>query len=257
MRNMRKYTVSSDAWNVDFYKLSNTYILFELAKLFGLAILISVVFFGQIKACIFVLPLTLVIWKIDRENYRDKQKSKIKGEFKNLIVCLAGNLGAGYALENAFVMSLRDIKKQDEKCVLGQYEQLITNELACNVSLADILIRIAKKSDVDEIQGLSSMIVASKRYGGDIIHLIKQYSKNITDQNATQTEIDSLLAAKKLEGKVMILAPLAMILYMKLTNPSYMNILYTTLLGKIIMSACLIIMLVAIVMTEKIVRIEV
>lgn len=254
---MKKYAKGSEAWNIDFYKLSRGFVLWEITKLIGIALLAGIVFFGKISAAVIVAPCMLVLWKIDVRNWKDRQRNKLKNEFKNVIVCLAGNLGAGYALENAFVMALRDVKKQDASSMLGQYEKVIENELLCNVSLTDVLARLAGRSEIDDVKNLANMIAASKRYGGDIIYLIRQYSKSITEQTATQREIETLLAAKRLEGNVMIFAPFAMIIYMRLTNGTYMKMLYETFTGRIIMCVCLAVMLIAVIMTDKIVRIEV
>lgn len=50
--------------------------------------------------------------------------------------------------------------------------------------------------------------------------------------------------------------PLAIILYLRLGNGEFMEILYTSLTGKVLMTICLLIYLVAYCMAEKIVNIK-
>lgn len=73
----------------------------------------------------------------------------------------------------------------------------------------------------------------------------------------TQREIQVLVQEKRYEQKVMNLMPLIMILYLRLGNGDFMEILYTTVSGRVLMTICLIVYLAAYYMAEKIVDIKI
>ena len=66
-----------------------------------------------------------------------------------------------------------------------------------------------------------------------------------------------MMAAKKLEFKIMCAIPFAMICYLKLSFPSFMQVLYGNVLGVVIMTICLLVYVIAFEMGKKIVEIEV
>ena len=72
-----------------------------------------------------------------------------------------------------------------------------------------------------------------------------------------EEEIETVISAKKLEGKIMLLMPFLIVLYMKLTNKGYMNVIYESTLGNAVMIVSLIIVLAAGMVIDKTVKIEV
>lgn len=72
-----------------------------------------------------------------------------------------------------------------------------------------------------------------------------------------RAEIETMLAARKYEFKVMAVIPFVMIAYMKFSFPEFMKILYGNPTGIGVMTACLAIYFGAYLLGEKIVNIEV
>ncbi len=66
-----------------------------------------------------------------------------------------------------------------------------------------------------------------------------------------------LVQEKRYEQKVMNIMPLAMIFYLRMGNGEFMNILYTTFAGRVIMTVCLLIYLASYYIAEKIVDIKI
>lgn len=64
-------------------------------------------------------------------------------------------------------------------------------------------------------------------------------------------------ASKRYEQKVMNMIPFGIILYMNFSSPEFLSTLYTTLLGRITMTGCLAVYILAIYLAERIMRIEV
>ena len=51
------------------------------------------------------------------------------------------------------------------------------------------------------------MIEAAKRYGGNIPYLIRQMVRQMQESELVELEIQTVLAAKKLEGRIMLFVP--------------------------------------------------
>ena len=52
-------------------------------------------------------------------------------------------------------------------------------------------------------------------------------------------EIQTLTASRRFEQKIMNLLPFLIILYVDLTSPGFFDQMYTTVVGRIVMSGCL------------------
>ena len=87
--------------------------------------------------------------------------------------------------------------------------------------------------------------------------VIRQVARMLGDKIDVKKEIEATLAAKKSEQMVMSLMPVGIILYLKLTSPGFLDMLYGNLFGVAVMSVCLGIYGVAYWLGMKIVDIEV
>lgn len=73
----------------------------------------------------------------------------------------------------------------------------------------------------------------------------------------TEREIASSIASRKYEQTIMNVIPLGIILYIQVSFPDFMNVLYGNLLGVTVMTVCLGIYVLSLGIGWKIMRIEV
>ena len=69
--------------------------------------------------------------------------------------------------------------------------------------------------------------------------LVRTVSDHISQSIRVEQEIDVALGEKKMEMKIMSLVPVGIIVYVNVTSPGFLDVMYTTVLGKIIMTASL------------------
>ncbi len=135
--------------------------------------------------------------------------------------------------------------------------QILMNGIACHKRIEQLLMALADRSGVDEIRELAAMIEAAKRYGGNIPYLIRQMVRQMQESELVELEIQTVLAAKKLEGRIMLFVPFGIVLFLRMTNASYMQVLYTTATGRLWMGVSLAGIGLCTWWIEKIIRIEV
>ena len=90
-----------------------------------------------------------------------------------------------------------------------------------------------------------------------MIGIIKNAVRQIGEKIDVKREIDTMMTAKQLEFRIMSAIPFAMILYIRLSFPNFMNVLYGNVLGGIIMSLSLVVYMAAYIFGKRIVEIEV
>lgn len=170
---------------------------------------------------------------------------------------VSSNLGAGYSLENSFERALDECDGAYGDMLISDELRRIVNGRGCGKRLEDMLMDFGDSTEVEDIRNLSELIVMTKIYGGNLIGVIKMAAMNYRQNLLMEQELLTTISSKKLEGRIMLAAPFFIVVYMRLTNGQYMDMLYSTTLGRIVMTIGLLIIMVAWMLTDKIVRIEV
>lgn len=240
------------------YRMEFKWVAVEVTKLVCVSVIIGLLFYNSWWGVLVALPMALFLWRQDVNKHVESMRCRCKEEFKDFVEILAGNLSAGYSLENSFLQARQEyIGYCNNNSIIIEELNLIINGLSCNKPIESMLEDFGNRSQVEEIIELSELITVAKRYGGNLVALIKQMSGNISEKCMVEREIDTLISGKKLEGMVMLLAPVLIVAYMRLTNGTYMDVMYETMLGRGIMSISLLLNMVAGVLITKITDIEV
>lgn len=243
--------------NYSVYRTDFAWKVLEVLKISVSAGVIGYLFYNSAVGMVAVLPFMPLIWKRDKLVFIDGRRRRIRDEFKEMAALLSGNLNAGYSLENALIQAAHDMEKQDGKHLMECELKVMVNGLRCNKRVEELLIDFGSRSEITEISDLANLIAAAKIHGGNLIKLIRQTAHNLSDISMIELEIGTMISAKRLEGRIMMIMPFAIILYMRLTNPAYMASLYGTVTGRIIMSISLIMIFGAGELVSRITRIGV
>lgn len=121
----------------------------------------------------------------------------------------------------------------------------------------ELFAELGDRSGVPEIVELAQVISVGKKSGGDTIRIIKRMIDNITQKGDIESEIDTMVAGKRLEQRIMCLMPFGIIMYLRLTNKSYISGLYGNFAGIVVMSVALLLIYAAYIWGSRLVKIEV
>lgn len=240
------------------YKPDMSWRVVELVKTSACVCAVCALFFHSAAGLPAAIPVGIVLWKTDAAHYAEQRKRRLREEFKDMIIMLSGNLNVGYSLENGFIRTAEDMKKlYGDKSMLQSEMQGIINGLRCNRDIDAMLKNFGDRSGIAEIADCAGLIAAAKRHGGDMIQIIRHMARNLSERSSLETELETIIAAKRLEGRIMLIMPFAVVWYMRFTNGTYMEMLYRTLAGNIVMGVGLALILLAGWIISRITRIEV
>ena len=172
------------------------------------------------------------------------KEQEFRRQFRDSIQTMAGALKAGYSVENAIRETNRDLIGMYDANTRIRKEYGQMNEFAAEVKQEDVTNFI-------------TVYAAAKVSGGDSIAIIRDAARTIGEKIDTEREIQTMLAAKKLEFEIMSVIPFIMILYMKMTFGEFLSVLYGTWTGCIVMSICLVLYLGAYRFGRRILQIEI
>lgn len=215
-------------------------------------------YYHSIWAVVFLTPLWIWHWRLMVRNAYQKKESAFAVQFKEAILTLSSALNTGYSVENAVRETQKELKMiYPENARISKELQMVVRQLRLQVPVEQALEEFAERVEMEDIRSFTSVFVSAKKSGGDLLAIIKDTAGQIGDKIDVKREIDTILAAKQYEFRVMSAVPYVIIGYMSLSFPEFMGSLYGNVAGTGVMTVCLAVYMGAYYLGLRIIRIEV
>ena len=250
-----RYKRKKNYWQQDIRKRE-----YLRAFLQGIMIILAVsyLFYGTwICAILFSPYLIRYISSWEKQTIKKRQQT-FRFQFKEAIQSLSAGLNVGYSVENALREACKELKgmyRKDEM-ILRELMYMV-RQLQMNVTAESALQGLATRTEDEDVQTFVTVFNLAKRSGGDTLDIIRSAVRQMGEKIDVEREVHTVIAAKKMEFRIMTAIPFAMIVYLRIGFPELLGVLYGNPAGIVIMSVCLIIYLLAYEMGKKIVEIEV
>ena len=224
----------------DTYRFKVADWLMYLLQVGGITVGISYLFYDSVKAVILSFPIGILQYQSMKKQRIREQKQRLSVQFRSLMEGLVTSLTAGYSLEHAF----REVGKDlillypESAEIFGELEW-ITSGLDRNMPIEDMLHDFGRRSGIEDIANFANVIRAAKKSGGNLIHIIQKTVHSITDKMTVEEEIATMIAAKKLEQKIMLVMPYGILGYLRITNGEFLDVLYHNAIGVCMMTVFL------------------
>lgn len=189
-----------------------------------------------------------------RKQLADKRINKLNMQFKDLLYSLSASVAAGRQMGEAIV------EAEENLSVMYDEEDLIMKEIRhMRISILEnkesdklLLKDFAHRSKSEDISNFVQVYVTCRDMGGNLEKIIGHTTEIITDKINIEKEIKAVTSQKKLEGRIISLMPLVMLLFLNIFSQSYIEPLYCTLAGRIIMTGALAATVYGVYLMEKI-----
>lgn len=234
----------------------------EKAKLFivsiGICGLVSWLFFDHwfgLLACPIFFGLAC---KREADRKKIERMMELEDQFQNAIQSVSGGLLAGYSMENAWKEAYKEmLLLYGENSHICRELKEINHQAALNVPIEVMVEDLGKRSGVEDIENFAQIFRFAKRGGGNFVKIIHTTATHMQEKTEVRQEIEVLVTSKKLEQKIMNLMPLGILAYLKITSRDFLSAIYGNVFGICFMSICLGVYAGALVLAEKILKIEV
>ncbi len=220
---------------------------------------IGYVFYKSVILSALLMILSIKWPKMRTKQIIAKRKRQLNVQFKDMLYAVSSSLSAGKSVETAFIESVNDLKilYPDPNCDIIREVTYIAHGLAMNETVETMLGQFAERTHIEDIENFADVFVTCKRTGGNIVEMVRSTSNIIADKIEIKMDIETLVSGKKFEQQVMSLMPIAMILVMTYTSYDYMQPMFETLVGRIIMTVAVAIFGISTLIGNKIMNIEV
>jgi tight adherence protein B len=206
-----------------------------------------------------ICGLTIFLLLDKYKKYLCKKRSHIlRTQFGDFLYSLSASIATGRQLSNALhdaYTNLSYLYKATDPMII-ELKYMIKSIDENRESEESVLTGFAVRSGVEDIRNFVSVYLTCRSTGGDINQVIANASEILMQKISIEREIRVMTSQKQFEGKIISAMPIIIIMFLNIASPEYLDNLYNTIPGRLVMTVALIGILSAYALTEKITNIE-
>ena len=217
------------------------------------------VFYRDAAICAAVAPLGLLYLPYRRKRMIAKRRDALKMQFRDMLYSLSSSLMAGKAMEPALweVRADLDILYPDPETAINREVELMIRRIMLNETFDAALRDLAERSGVEDIDSFCSVLATCRKMGGNLVEIVKNATNILGDKMEIKNEIDVLLAQRRFEKNVLNVMPVAMVLVLSMTAGDYISPVFSTVAGRLVMSAAIALIALSWLISERIMDIDI
>lgn len=221
--------------------------------------LVGYLFYRSIILALILSSLGVFYPRIKRKQLIERRKSRLQLEFKDALAVIYTSISAGTSPTNAVIGAKAELERlyfEGDHDIVKEFDRM-GQKIQFNEKVEDVLRNFSDRSGLEDVANFTDVFVMSMNTGGKQVEIIKSTINTIVEKIEIKREIETMVAEKKFEAKVMNFMPFLIMAGLSLTAGDYMEPLFTGWIGRVVITIVLLLLGVAYVVSQKIMRIEV
>lgn len=160
-----------------------------------------------------------------------RRRSRFVEQLGETLQMLAGSLRAGHGL----AQSMDTVAREAESPTSEEFRRL-TVETRLGRDLSEALEALAMRMQSSDFEWVVQAVNIHREVGGDLAEIFESVAGTIADRNRLRRQVSALTAEGRLSGWVLMAIPFAVGAMMAITNPTYLEVLFTTAKGLVLLA---------------------
>jgi tight adherence protein B len=242
----------------DIYIMKPEEFVLTLAGAMAFCFSVGLIFYENLVLSTLFSLVGILYIPIRKKEQLKKRKDALTLQFKDTLYFISVSLSAGKSLETSIAEAYKSIRGiyPDPECDIVRELEIMNRRLLMNDPVEKIFMDLADRSGAEDIKSFAQVILISKRAGANLVEVIKNTSDTIREKVEIHQDIQSMIAGKRLEQKILGIMPFILVLFLK-TGSNYLEPLMTTAFGRVVMTVALLMILTGQFIAHKIMSIEV
>lgn len=243
----------------NYYDLSNKEKYGFYAAGYAGVFVILYMFYHSLMFSFFGGFLTVVLLPAYRKHKTDKRKALLLAQFKDFLYSLSSYVAANIQILDALEGSLENLKfLYDENTPFVEELSYMVKSVNENRENEIRLLKdFAQRSHCEDIENFVQVYSSCVITGGDLERVLKNTIEIIMDKITIEREIRTMTSQKRFEGNIITVMPLIVIMFLNVFSPDYLEPLYVTVSGRLLMTGAMAGLVIAHWMTRRMTDIEV
>ncbi|MBM3700042.1 MAG: VWA domain-containing protein [Actinobacteria bacterium] len=185
-------------------------------------------------------------------NFKTAQKvKKFNEQLPDTLQLIEGALKAGYSLNQSLAMVIKETKPP-----ISEEFMVVLNEIRMGLDERAALENMAKRINSELFDWVVLAINIQREVGGNLAEIMDIIANTIREKERILRQIKSLTAEGKLSAYVLIGLPVVLGIALSILNRQYIDVLFTTKIGFLMLFLAALLMLAGIVWIMRIIKIE-
>lgn len=196
------------------------------------AFVVGQVLLESIPLALLLAVVSPFVMKIYVSFMTNRRREKFENQMAETMTLFSSALKSGMNVPTA----LANVA-QEMEAPMGEELARIVNETRLGRDLIEGMLDTAQRMDSKDFAWVSEAVAIQRESGGRLSEILDRVTETIAERNELRQKIQALAAEGKMSGYVLMALPIAVGAGYTVMNPAYMEPLYTTLTGKLILAA--------------------
>ena len=157
-----------------------------------------------------------------------KRSELFTSQLDGTLQLMSGSLRSGFGIMQA----LGTVAEEADSPTSDEFSRIL-GEVRLGRDLGDAMKASSKRIDTPDYDWAIQAIDISREVGGNLAEVLDNVSQTIRQRNTLRRQVTSLSAEGRVSGVILFLLPIVMTLWMSVTNPDYIGLLFDRRSGQI------------------------
>ena len=183
---------------------------------------------------------------------RRKRLNKFQEQLPEALELLARSLKAGHA----FSSGLRLVSEEMEDPIGFEFEKAL-NEINFGVSAQDALVNLTDRVPLDDLRFFVISVILQRETGGNLAEILENLARLIRERFKLNGHVRVLSSQARLSAYILVAVPIVLAFIIHLLNPKFYEALFENPVGKYVLAAGVVWMIIGIFFMKRMVTIRV
>lgn len=183
---------------------------------------------------------------------RSRRVKKFNSQLPDTLQLMSGSLSAGLSL----AQSVDTIVREGSEPMAGEFKRVLV-ETRLGVPLEDAMEGITERFESKDFGWIVMAIKIQRQVGGNLAELLDTVAGTIREREYMRRQVDALAAEGKISAYVIGGLPPLFGVYLYLTQPGYLNPMFTTPLGWAMLGGGVVMLAVGAFWMSRLIKVEV
>lgn len=213
---------------------------------------LSVIAFYESSLLLMITITSFIFYSFYKRYYQKNRDAFYLDSFIDFLNQINANLCIGMGFESAILSSSQILK--NDLSYSSQTIHTLDKTIKMGVVSEKLYEKVCEAFPIYEATLFSRMMHLSKDTGANPSEITRIIIDKLYLKHKVSNEIELILFQKRMEQSILCLAPMLIILFIKASAPDYLDVMYQTLLGKMIMTVAFSLILMMKVISERIIK---
>ena len=203
--------------------------------------MIGYLFYQNIVVSCMSFCLIIFLMKYYRKGIINRRKLGLNLAFKDALYIMSASIAAGRQLDSAIIDAAENLTSMygKDSDIVREFIAMKVQIEELNIPPEEVLRDFAARSGLEDIENFALVCGLCIKTGGDMEGAINKTVKILCDKINIRKEIAAATSQKKLESRILFAMPLGILFFLQFFSSDYIQIMYLTAVGRVIMTVCL------------------